>query len=96
MSSFAVSGMYSFSTLISLLIDMKYWVSLFYYPEQTGFSLPHNGTSKSDDKGGMTLGIKESSRLLVCSPLCPVVAKYLLFNGLLVLQNLCSFGKKNS
>lgn len=57
-SSFAASSMYSLLYLdLTLIIDRKYWISLFYHIEQIGFSLPHNGTRKSDDKGGMTLNI---------------------------------------
>lgn len=71
--SFAASGMYSLLYLdLTLKIDIKSWISLFHHGEQTGFSLPHNRTRKTDDKGGMTLDIKESSCFLICitTPSC--------------------------
>lgn len=77
-SSFAASGMYSLLYLdLTLIIDRKYWISLFYHIEQIGFSLPHNGTRKSDDKGGMTLNVIESVCFLIYTSVLPVVAKYL-------------------
>lgn len=62
---------------LTLAMGRKYWVSLFYHIEQVGFSRPHNGTRKSDDKGDMTSAIKDSSCFLICTLLPPVVAKYL-------------------
>lgn len=70
--------MYSLLYLdLTLIIDRKYWISLFYHIEQIGFSLPHNGTRKSDDKGGMTLNVIKSLCFLIYTSVLPVVAKYL-------------------